>query len=96
MNGADAVAALGLGGTDGDQLMPNIQLSAVRARRVPWNKGRLIDLKRPLKPKLVWSIRARLELAHNLRDLVLLNLAIDSKLKGCDLVRLRVAEQIAI
>jgi integrase len=56
----------------------------------PWNKGRLIGQKRPLKPKDVWAIRVRLQLEQHKRDLALFNLAIDSKLRGCDLVRLRV------
>ena len=55
----------------------------------PWNKGRLIGQKRPLKPKDVWAIRARLQLEDRKRDLALFNLAIDSKLRGCDLVRLQ-------
>src|SRR5436305_7569693 len=58
----------------------------------PWNKGRLIGQKRPLKPKEVWAIRVRLQLEHCRRDLALFNLAIDSKLRGCDLVRLRVKD----
>ncbi|MEQ8332532.1 tyrosine-type recombinase/integrase [Nisaea sp.] len=58
--------------------------------RSPWNKGRLVGQKRPLKPKDVWSIRVRLEIAGSLRDLALFNLAIDSKLRACDLVSLRV------
>ena len=74
--------------------MSRYQLPAVRPKRVPWNKGRLIGQKRPLQPKQVWSIRARLELAGNLRDLALFNLAIDSKLRGCDLVRLKVADLV--
>jgi integrase len=57
---------------------------------VPWNKGRLTGQKRPLKPKDVWTIRVRLQLEHRARDLALFNLAIDSKLRGCDLVRLQV------
>jgi integrase len=60
------------------------------AQRDPWNKGRLIGQKRPLKPKDVWSIRVRLQLEHRARDLAMFNLAIDSKLRGCDLVRLQV------
>ena len=60
--------------------------------RAPWNKGRLIGQKRPLKPKKVWAIRIRLQIEKRRRDLALFNLAIDSKLRGCDLVRLRVAE----
>jgi integrase len=58
--------------------------------RVPWNKGRLVGQKRPLKPKEVWAIRVRLQLENRKRDLALFNLAIDSKLRGCDLVSLRV------
>jgi integrase len=58
--------------------------------RTPWNKGRLIGQKRPLKPKDVRAIRVRLQLEQRKRDLALFNLAIDSKLRGCDLVRLRI------
>jgi hypothetical protein len=57
---------------------------------VPWNKGRLVGQKAPLKLKDIWAIRIRLQLAGKVRDLALLNLAIDSKLRGCDLVSLRV------
>jgi integrase len=62
------------------------------SQRIPWNKGRLIGQKRPLKPKDVWTIRVRLQLEQRRRDLALFNLAIDSKLRGCDLVRLRVSD----
>ena len=72
--------------------MSRIQLPALKPKRRPWNKGRLVGQKRPLLPKQVWSIRARLELAGNLRDLALFNLAIDSKLRGCDLVRLQIVD----
>ena len=58
--------------------------------RTPWNKGRLVGQKRPLRPKEVWAIRVRLQIKHNKRDLAMFNLAIDSKLRGCDLVCLRV------
>jgi integrase len=75
--------------------MSRIQLPAVKSRRRPWNKGRLVGQKRPLLPKQVWAIRARLELALNLRDLALFNLAIDSKLRGCDLVRLQVTDLVS-
>jgi len=60
--------------------------------RRPWNEGRLIGQKPPLKLKDIWAIRLRLQLADRLRDLALFNLAVDSKLRGCDLVRLRVAD----
>ena len=61
----------------------------------PWNKGRLVGQKRPLRPKEVWAIRVRLQIKHNKRDLAMFNLAIDSKLRGCDLVSLRV-DDIAV
>lgn len=60
--------------------------------RCPWNKGILVGQKRPLQPKNVWSIRVRLEISGAGRDLALFNLAIDSKLRACDLVRLRVED----
>jgi len=59
-----------------------------------WNNGRIIGQKRPLLPKHVWAIRVRLELANCVRDLALFNLA-DSKLRGCDLVKLRVVDVYA-
>jgi integrase len=62
---------------------------------VPWNKGRLTGEKRPLKPKDVWAIRVRLQIQHRARDLALFNLAIDSKLRGCDLVRLQIDDVCA-
>src|SRR5258708_35367775 len=58
----------------------------------PWNKGLLVGQKKPLQPKHVWSIRVRLEIACMWRDLALFNLAIDSKLRACDLVKLRIDE----
>ena len=67
-------------------------LPAIRACRPAWNKGRVVGQKRPLMPKHVWAIRVRLEIAENHRDLALFNLAIDSKLRGCDLVKLKVAD----
>ena len=70
--------------------MPEVRLPATTPKRRAWNKGRIIGQKRPLLPKQVWAIRARLELAGYLRDLALFNVAIDSKLRGCDLVRLKV------
>ena len=60
------------------------------ARRPPWNKGKLIGAKPPLRPSHVWSIRTKLQMAGRKRDLALFNLAIDSKLRGCDVVALRV------
>ncbi len=75
--------------------MPASNLPAIRACRPAWNRGRLVGQKRPLLPKHVWAIRVGLELADRTRDLALFNLAIDSKLRGCDLVRLRVADVYA-
>ena len=58
----------------------------------PWNKGRPVGQKAPLKLKDIWAIRVRLQLSKRIRDLALFNLAIDSKLRGCDLVRLTVKD----
>ena len=60
------------------------------SRRTPWNKGKLIGAKPPLRPKHVWSIRTRLMVEGGVRDLAMFNLAIDSKLRGCDVVALKV------
>ena len=64
--------------------------TAVLRNRYPWNKGILVGQKRPLQPKNVWSIRVRLEMSGAIRELALFNLAIDSKLRACDLVKLKV------
>ena len=58
----------------------------------PWNKGKLLGKKAPLKLKEIWAIRVRLELSHRIRDLALFNLAIDNKLRACDLVKLKVRD----
>ena len=63
--------------------MSTTELPATKPKQRARNRGRLIGQKRPLLPKQVWAIRARLELSGNLRDLALFNLAIDSKLRGC-------------
>ena len=60
------------------------------SQRTPWNKGRIVGQKAPLKLKEIWAIRFRLQDSERLRELALFNLAIDSKLRGCDLVRLKV------
>jgi integrase len=60
--------------------------------REAWNKGKLVGQKPPLRPKDVWAIRIHLQNAHAVCDLALFNLAIDSKLRGCDLVSLRVRD----
>jgi integrase len=65
---------------------------AVTSQRIPWNKGKLTGAKPPLRPKHVWSIRTKLQMADRKRDLALFNLAIDSKLRGYDVVALKVED----
>ncbi|ADP71024.1 integrase family protein [Rhodomicrobium vannielii ATCC 17100] len=67
-------------------------VNASGASRRPWNKGKLVGPKPPLQPKHVWAIRTRLQLQRRTRDLALFNLAIDSKLRGCDVVALKVED----
>src|SRR6202022_228579 len=64
--------------------------SPVPPKRTAWNKGKLIGAKPPLRPKHVWSIRTKLQIEGRTRDLAIFNLAIDSKLRGCDVVALKV------
>jgi integrase len=61
-------------------------------RCTPWNKGKLTGAKPPLRPKHVWSIGSKLQLEGRTRDLAMFNLAIDSKLRGCDVVTLKVED----
>jgi integrase len=61
-------------------------------KHVPWNKGKLTGAKPPLRPKHVWAIRTKLQVERRLRDLAMFNLAIDSKLRGCDIVALKVED----
>ena len=61
-------------------------------KRKPWNKGKLTGAKPPLRPKHVWSIRTKLQVEGRTRDLAMFNLAIDSKLRGCDVVALKVED----
>jgi len=68
------------------------QTTSSAPRRQPWNKGKLIGQKPPLRPKHVWSIRTRLQMEGRTRDLAMFNLAIDSKLRDCDVVALRVED----
>lgn len=69
--------------------MPNKPLPEHQS---PWNKGKLIGQKSPLRLKDVWAIRIRLQLAQKIRDLALFNLALDCKLRGCDLVKLKLRD----
>lgn len=66
--------------------------TVIRAPLEPWNKGKLIGQRPPLKLCEIWAIRIRLQLAKKTRDLALFNLAIDSKLRGCDLVKIKVRD----
>ena len=70
----------------------NQTLSNTPASRIPWNKGKLVGPKPPLRPSHVWSIRTKLQIDDKKRDLALFNLAIDSKLRGCDVVAVRVED----
>lgn len=65
---------------------------ATPSTREPWNKGKLVGKKAPLKLKDIWAIRVRLQLMKRHRELELFDLGIDSKLRGCDLVKLRVRD----
>jgi integrase len=65
---------------------------AVAPKRIPWNKGKLTGSKPPLRPKHVWSIRTKLQVAGRTRDLAMFNLAIDSKLRACDVVALKIED----
>lgn len=73
-------------------MQADIETGTVTAQGQPWNKGKLIGPKPPLQPKHVWAIRTRLQIAGRIRDLALFNLAIDSKLRGCDVVSLKVVD----
>jgi integrase len=59
------------------------------AHREPWNKGKIVGQKAPLRLKDIWAIRIRLQLGHRTRELAMFDLALDSKLRACDLVKLR-------
>ena len=76
-------------------IMQTPRLPAIRALRPALNRGCIVGQKLPIKPKPVWAIRVRLELAENNRDLALLNMAIDSALRGCDLLRMTVDDMMA-
>jgi integrase len=60
--------------------------------REPWNKGKIVGQKAPFKLKDIWALRVRLQMEHRVRELALFNLGIDSKLRGCDLVALKVRD----
>ena len=72
--------------------MPDDENCSPANKRTPWNKGKLIGARPPLRPKHIWSIRTRLLVEGRIRDLALFNLAIDSKLRGCDVVAVKVED----
>ena len=72
--------------------MPTIENRVRFPFRRPWNKDKIVGQKPPLQPKHVWAVRTRLQLANRRRDLALFNLAIDSKLRCCDLVGLKIED----
>lgn len=69
-----------------------LYLTQPQHTRVPWNKGKITGQKLPLKLQEIWAIRIRLQMSNQTRDLALFNLAIDSKLRSCDLVKLRLRD----
>jgi integrase len=71
-------------------MQDHVNFIPIASKRTPWNKGKLIGAKPPLRPKHVWSIRTKLQVEGRTRDLAMFNLAIDSKLRGCDVVALKV------
>jgi len=68
-------------------MQDNVNFLLPAARRIPWNKGKLIGAKPPLRQKHVWAIRTKLQIDQRTRDLAMFNLAIDSKLRGCEPLR---------
>ena len=68
------------------------QVDLFRMPKRPWNTGRIIGAKPPFKPKHIWGIRQQLRISGKVRDLALFNCALDAKLRGCDLVKLRVSD----
>jgi hypothetical protein len=67
-------------------------MKGTRDNLTPWNKGKIVGRKAPLRRQDIWAIRVRLQLRGRSRELALFNLAIDSKLRACDLVALRVRD----
>ena len=69
-----------------------VETETTSTGKVPWNKGKIVGQKAPLKLKDIWAIRIRLQLGHRTRELSLFDLGLDSKLRACDLVRMRVRD----
>ncbi len=69
-----------------------LYLTHDKPHHTPWNKGKLTGQKPPLKLNEVWAIRIRLQISNKTRDLALFNLALDSKLRSCNLVKIKVSD----
>ncbi len=69
-----------------------METSGTAVHHAPWNKGKIVGQKAPFKLKDIWALRVRLQLEGRIRELALFNLGIDSKLRGCDLVALKVRD----
>ena len=69
-----------------------METTVATSAKIPWNKGKIVGQKAPLKLKDIWAIRIRLQIGHRTRELALFDLGLDSKLRACDLVRLRVRD----
>jgi integrase len=76
-------------------MLEQVNVTPTPHKQLPWNKGKLTGAKPPLRPKHVWSIRTKLQIERRVRDLAMFNLAIDSKLRGCDVVAIRVEDVAA-
>src|SRR6202165_520405 len=76
-------------------MLDQVNATPTPHKQMPWNKGKLTGAKPPLRPKHVWSIRTKLQIEGRVRDLAMFNLAIDSKLRGCDVVALKVEDVAA-
>jgi integrase len=69
-----------------------METNATAVHREPWNRGKIVGQKAPFKLKDIWALRVRLQMANRVRELALFDLGIDSKLRGCDLVKLKVRD----
>jgi integrase len=76
-------------------MQDQVNATPTPVKRVPWNKSKVTGAKPPLRPKHVWSIRTKLQIEGSARDLAMFNLAIDSKLRGCDVVAIKVEDVAA-
>ena len=76
-------------------MQDQVNATPAPSKQVPWNKGKVTGAKPPLRPKHVWSIRTKLQIEGRARDLAMFNFAIDSKLRGCDVVAIKVEDVAA-